>query len=750
VTFRTYGESVGIPLGVAVDGERRAVIVGVNRCSGDSTVPDLRFAEADALAVHEILTDPLVGSFDPDDVALLVGGNATADAVMEALRDAVLPGKPNDVLLVYFAGHGLVSPWDHGGDPYLVTADFDSAGLRLHPGRGLRMRALRQDVFERFDGASFLVLDCCYAGGYAGRDRSGDGPESLQHALENYEPQLTKHTALLACPPNATTREPAELRHGVLTHHLLEALRGEAAGSDGCVSFADATNYVKQQKTLPPVGVFARDWGPTTVLTRPVGTREPAGRAVADRPPETKTVALGNPLDRALGAVTRLLDRVFRSAELPYESSARLELVHRALAADATAVVQLDPAGARVREDVGRFPRDGLPALASRLASTENRDRHAELGHIQVGPDGRPTLAVRLQYDSDAGTTCLVVVNPDTEFAAVGEPLAIVLRALMKSQQQARDEAEVDALTELRKVVGRLPLALYERCFETYRRVLDSMVMVFEPVVSIDRSDRNVGVDSYEALARRDGQAVSAPGQMLDAAHFWGDRFIIERDSTLAHKAIHSYALAHDEGPWHDLPPRPLSVNVAVRALLSDAYASQLEKALDGANIASRVVTLEISESDRIQAAPDESWLPDPDAFFRSRLAELSAKLGVTFAVDDFGAGYASLNRLSTLPLTQIKVDRTILQHPAEVTRKELELVVHIASHAMRRGDTPVARGVVVEGVDDDASVSLAEIYQSRIHLVQGHVNEMPASPRLAAPSPELRNRIAARVRGEG
>ena len=86
--------------------------------------------------MHEILTDPVEGSFEPDDAALLVGEDATADAVMEALRDVVLSGKPNDILLVYFAGHGLVSPWDHGGDPYLVTADFDSAGLRLTPGRG--------------------------------------------------------------------------------------------------------------------------------------------------------------------------------------------------------------------------------------------------------------------------------------------------------------------------------------------------------------------------------------------------------------------------------------------------------------------------------------------------------------------------------------------------------------------------------------------------------------------------------------
>lgn len=749
MTYRAYVAPVCIPLGVAMDGERRAVIVGVNRCPDDSSIPDLRYAEADATALAEVLTDSEVGGFDPADVTLLLGQDATADAVMAALRSVVLSGKPNDVLLVYFAGHGLVSQWDHhGGDPYLATADLVSADLRLHPGKGLRMRSLRQDVFERFAGASFLVLDCCHAGGYAERQRSGDGATGLLAALASYESQLTKHTALMACPRDATTREPEELRHGVLTYHLLTALRGAAAGADGCVTFADATKYVKQQRLTPPVGLFARDWGPTAVLTRPGRGGDQAGQPLSARPPEVDFLPLGSPLDRSLGTVSLLLDRVFRSAASDYSSVSRIELVRRALEADAVAIVRLDAAGTHVQEEVGTFPKGELVALAGHLAPTEKRDRYAQLGHVQVGPNGQSTLVIRLEHNSNAAVICLAVVNPDVTFVEVGEPLAVILRALVRCDQPTADEAEVETLTELRRLLGRVPLDLYYRCYQTYGRVLQSMVMVFEPVVTIDPAYRNIGVHSYEALARRDGQAVNAPWQMLDAAHTWGDRFIIERDGVLATKAIHSYAQAHDEGPWHNDPPRPLSINVAVRALLSDAYAGTVREALEVAKIASRVVTLEISETDRIGPAHDESWLPDHDSYFRRRLSELSGSLGVTFAVDDFGVGYASLNRLSTLTLTQIKVDRTILQHPAELARKELELVVHIASYARRQGDAPVARDVVVEGVDDDARITLAEVYQSGIHLVQGHVNEMPASTRLAALSKDLKERIAAKVRG--
>lgn len=725
------------------------MIVGVNQCPRDPAIPDLRFAEADAEALYELLTDRTVGTFDEADVKLLVGEDATAEAVMRALRAVVLEASPKDVLLVYFAGHGLLSRWDHAGDPYLVTNDFHTDDVRLQPDRGLRMRSLRQDVFERFEGASFLVLDCCHAGGYADRGRPGE-PASLLAALASYESQLTKHTALMACPRDATTREPEELQHGVLTYHLLAGLRGAAAGADGCVSFGDATSYVKQQDLSPPVGLFARDWGPTTVLTRPVRAHDPGGPALPSRPPETSVLTLGNPLDRSLPSVLQLLDRVFQPADPDRWSLPRIDLLKRALAADAVAVVQLDETGSHVRAEVGSLPRDGLSAVTGRLAATEHRDRRAELGHLHVGLDGRPALVIRLEHDSQQRVSCLVVVDPDPSYVAVGEPLAILLRALIRSEQPTPDEAEVEVLTELRRVLGRVPLDLYDRCYRAYCRVLRSMVMVFEPVVAVAPVPRNVGVHSYEALARRDAEASHAPGRMLEAAHSWGDRFIIERDGVLANRAIHSYAKAHDRGPWQSDPPRPLSINVAVRALLSDAYLRLVREAIDDAEISPRAVTLEISERDRIAPEFDERWLPDPDTYFRNRLAELSERLGVTFAVDDFGVGYASLHRLSTLALAQIKVDRAILQHPVELARKELELVVEIATYARRRGDAPVARDVVVEGVDDDARISLAEIYRSGIHLVQGHVNEMPAATELTAPSQDLKQRIAEKVRGEG
>ena len=72
----------------------------------------------------------------------------------------------------------------------------------------------------------------------------------------------------------------------------------------------------------------------------------------------------------------------------------------------------------------------------------------------------------------------------------------------------------------------------------------------------------------------------------------------------------------------------------------------------------------------RSNPAAASSGSEAPHAYFHNRLAAIARDVGVAFAVDDFGEGYASLSRMAELPLTQIKVDRAILHHP--LAAKEL------------------------------------------------------------------------------
>ena len=600
------------------------------------------------------------------------------------------------------------------------------------------------DVFEVAAGSSFLVLDCCHAGGFAEIER---GHRSLEHAFDEiYTRQLSRHSALLACPKDERARERADLQHGVFTSHLLAGLRGAAAGADGTVTFDELGGYVAAQNLRPSPGFFVHGWGRTTVLTRP-GRPAPVPAAVMAPSPATPDAhiePLGSPLDGCVGPLVRLLGRAFREGMWPRpdgssaQPSALIALIRYAVEAASAALVVFDPQTHRVDAASGPFDGAALGGILSELGRQSAASRRASLGHVHVEEGGRQTLVVPLAHENGGRVVCLVAVDPAPTLFDMGEPLATVLQVLWRAAA-VHDAllAEVEVLTALRRSYGRLPLPIYHYCFDLYRQLLGSVVMVFEPVISLSPNPSFIGVHSWEALARRSESERSAPKELLDAAHVWGDQFVIERDTTLATRAILSYADAHAASAWQQGVPSPVSINVAVRSLLSDAYADAVDAARTSAGLGPWKVTLEISERDQIAPAAGEVWLPTEMAYFKARLEKLARRLRIHFAVDDFGVGYSSLDRLSVLTLTQIKVDRAILHH--ELVLDELALVVKVAERAIG-----APRAVVVEGFDEEAPVALGDIHRRGIEFVQGYITDVTASPRLQSLNEDRCRRIAA------
>ncbi|MGW1062651.1 EAL domain-containing protein [Micromonospora rubida] len=723
---------------------RRAVLIGVNQGGSDVRLPALRYAERDVQAVRGVLLDEEIGTFDDADIKMYVGAEATWREIKAGLREMALDSGPSDVLLVYFAGHALVPEWSTQLDAYLVTADLNPDALRREPDNGLRMAFLKRDVFETFAGTSFLVLDCCHAGIYLDAD--------LRHAeaMQTYRTRVDRHSALLACRNGAAARESEEYGHGVLTYHLLSALRGGAADDRGRVSFGQMAAFVAEQGLEPPPVQLVHMWGPTTVLVQPPTSRHERRLQSSPANPST-TRPCKSPLEDQSSSIVQLLGRVFRSDAHPMRASQqrghaeRVEIVRHALAAASVAVVEFSGSAIRVADSTARFDKEELRPLLELSSADATRYRTSMPGHIVSNDAGMRLLCVPLSYEDDRILT-LTVVDPAVALLDMGEPLAVMLRALWDSNLLGDPlQAEMQVVTALRTAFGRLPLNLYEYAFSLYQKLVDSMIMVFQPVVELDLRPAGVSIHSFEALARRSDKELRAPLAALQMAYVWGDRFIIERDSLLLAKSIHSYATADADAPWHGT--KPLSVNVAVRSLLSDSYLNQVSRALAEAAMHPRTLTLEISEQDAIQPGPGERWPQEPLLYFHRRLTELARELRISFAVDDFGVGYASLARMAELPLTQIKVDRAVLHHPMAL--EELALVARVSRHASDLGQAPTPRAVIVEGFDDAAPVTLKQIYDLGIHHVQGFFSGAVASTSLQPLDQAARERIAGLVRGE-
>ena len=126
--------------------ERFAVLIGNNH--GEDHETPLRYAESDAVRMHEVLRD--LGGFEPVNMVLLKNESAetarkTLIAINDRIRSAVALPNTQAVLLVYYSGH----------------ADEDS----LHLGETrLAIHELAQ--LARGSSANFrlVVLDSCRSG----------------------------------------------------------------------------------------------------------------------------------------------------------------------------------------------------------------------------------------------------------------------------------------------------------------------------------------------------------------------------------------------------------------------------------------------------------------------------------------------------------------------------------------------------------------------------------------------------------
>jgi PAS domain S-box-containing protein len=218
------------------------------------------------------------------------------------------------------------------------------------------------------------------------------------------------------------------------------------------------------------------------------------------------------------------------------------------------------------------------------------------------------------------------------------------------------------------------------------------LVTAFQPIVDIE-TGRPIGV---EALSRFPSRADVTPDVIFAEAANAGLGLDLE---LLAVRSALSEARLLD-------PTLYVAVNVSPAVLANPALAD----ALQASGFDLRRVVLEITEH---AAVGDYTVLERP----RQRLREL----GVRLAIDDAGAGYASLRHIVTLAPDIIKVDRTLVAD-IDTDRARRALVMAVVMFALEIGTTTL----VAEGVETpeelDALTSLG------VDAAQGYLIGRPTS----------------------
>ena len=123
-----------------------------------------------------------------------------------------------------------------------------------------------------------------------------------------------------------------------------------------------------------------------------------------------------------------------------------------------------------------------------------------------------------------------------------------------------------------------------------------------------------------------------------------------------------------------------LSVNVSPKELLN-GFTGRVEKILRRHHLPAERLVVEVAET----------WIAEDVPAIVAALAGLR-KLGVRAALDDFGAGQASLSHLRRLPVDVLKLDRVLVNTPTEANSAAVLGVV--VSLGKRLGLEIVAKGL--------------------------------------------------------
>jgi diguanylate cyclase (GGDEF)-like protein len=224
--------------------------------------------------------------------------------------------------------------------------------------------------------------------------------------------------------------------------------------------------------------------------------------------------------------------------------------------------------------------------------------------------------------------------------------------------------------------------------------------LLFQPELNVETMD-TVLVEALIRWRMPDGTLV-APGQFLAVAEESG--LIMEISDWVLRSSIETAAHWH-HGEW---PEARVAINVSPRQLLDNRFSDRVFDLLREYNLPTRCIEIELTES-----------VLQTGAATIEALRALRSQ-GLAIALDDFGTGYSSLASIEQLPLTRIKLDRSLIAGVDTSTR----------SAAIARAIITMCQGlgleITAEGVERPEQFAMLTNYAGM--YLQGYLLSPPVA----------------------
>jgi EAL domain-containing protein (putative c-di-GMP-specific phosphodiesterase class I) len=207
-----------------------------------------------------------------------------------------------------------------------------------------------------------------------------------------------------------------------------------------------------------------------------------------------------------------------------------------------------------------------------------------------------------------------------------------------------------------------------------------------------------------EALVRwKLGDEIVSPARFIPVAEECG--LIVPLGRWVLEEATRRCVEFNKQSP----EPLRLCVNVSALQIQRPNFANEVSQVLQEAGLPPSLLVIELTESALMQK-------PEQGSYAMEQLQQM----GVSIAMDDFGTGHSSLNYVSVLPISMIKIDRFFVQNCAKrETDASILAAIVTMGHAL-------GLKVLAEGVETEEQAIV--LREQGCDEVQGYLYSRPVS----------------------
>ena len=345
----------------------------------------------------------------------------------------------------------------------------------------------------------------------------------------------------------------------------------------------------------------------------------------------------------------------------------------------------------RTLEAVGRLGGDEFVALLPEVNDEQDAERVAQ----------RVLKAMREPF-LIAGQECFVTASVGIAlYPRDGQTMAELLRNSDVAMYAVKSQGRNDLALYTPKLAGqgREKLELES----ALRKALDRGEIQFHYQPKIDvRGAKMVGV---EALMRwKHGDKMVMPNDFIPLAEETG--LIVELSKWGLNEAARQAKLWRDSFGFTG----SIAVNLPTRMFERSDLVEHIHQCVTQYQVPHRVIQLEITESNLMKDL--QNVIPELHRLYG---------VGVEISIDDFGTGYSSLAYLTTLPISEVKIDRSFVRD-LSITPQSSDVVSAIIALANALKLRVVAEGVETLGQMD-------ELRRLGCNEMQGYLFSRPLPP---------------------